>query len=122
MFGKLCPKVLVEFGMERTALNKSSTKLPANHEQNLSDSFLCQACVIHDHTIPAALHANVTKPRPSTQWATKQHGILLEPSRFPLLERRRSECLHLYQQYLHLGSSFQCRLYTLAKVVVHCPM
>jgi hypothetical protein len=58
MFGKLCPKVLVEFGMEQTVLDKSSTKLPANHKQILSNSFLHQACIIHDHTIPAALRAN----------------------------------------------------------------
>ena len=64
----------------------------------------------------------LTKPRPSTKWATKRHGILLEPSRFPLSERRRSELLHLYQQYLHPGNFSQCRLYILAKVVVCCPM
>jgi hypothetical protein len=60
-------KYLQTLGWSEGRSTRAAQKLPDNHEQILSDSFLRQACIIRDHAILAPLRANTDQ----TTWNPK---------------------------------------------------
>jgi hypothetical protein len=64
-------KYLRALGWSERRSTRAAQKLPANHEQILSDSFLRQACIIRDHAIPAELRANTDQTQTVYQMGNK---------------------------------------------------
>lgn len=64
-------KYLRTLGWSERRSTRAAQKLPANHEQILSDSFLRQACIIRDHAIPAPLRANTDQTQTIYQMGNK---------------------------------------------------
>lgn len=58
-------------GWSERRATRAAQKLPPNHEQILSDSFLRQACIIRDHAIPAELRANTDQTQTVYQMGNK---------------------------------------------------
>jgi hypothetical protein len=51
---------------------KVAQKLPTNHEKILMNAFLCEAYVVHDHTVPADLCVNTDQTQMVYQQGTQQ--------------------------------------------------
>jgi DDE superfamily endonuclease len=59
-------------GWSERCATRPAQKLPANHEQILSDSFLRQACIIRNHGIPPELRVNTDQTQTVYQMGGKQ--------------------------------------------------
>jgi hypothetical protein len=64
-------KYLQTLGWSECHSTRAAQKLPNNHEQILSNSFLRQACIICDHAIPAPLRANTDQTQTIYQMGNK---------------------------------------------------
>jgi len=62
---------LWKFCWSECQATKAAQKLPENHEEILTQAFLCEAYIIHDHAIPAALHVNTNQAQLIYQQGTK---------------------------------------------------
>jgi hypothetical protein len=62
---------LQTLGWSERRFTRAAQKLPDNHEQILSDSFLRQACIVRDYAIPAALRASTDQTQTIYQMGNK---------------------------------------------------
>jgi hypothetical protein len=65
-------KYLCTLGWSEWCSMRAAQKLPPDYQQILSDLFLCQAFIIHDHGIPAALHVNTDQTQTHYQTGGKR--------------------------------------------------
>ena len=93
-----CTQVLTQNdGLEKTKGHKAAQKLPANHEEVLTNAFLCEAFIVCNHAIPAALHVNTDQTQMSTSRALSVPGMNLVQSKSQLSDKKRRGLLQSSQ-------------------------
>lgn len=110
---------LCTLGWSERCATRAAQKLFANYEQTLSDSFLCQAFIIHDHGIPVPLHVNTDQTQMHYQIGRKRTWNKKGQSRLQPWEWMRNKLSHWSLQSLLAANCSQYKPSSMARQPLH---